>query len=192
MQIFTIGHSNHKIEKFIELLKANNIDTIADVRSSPYSKYNPQFNKENLKSELEKYDIKYVFMGKELGARRTEPEVIDRNGKVNFEKVRNLNSFKEGINRLKEGMKKGFRIAIMCSEKEPLECHRFSLISYSLKKEGIKISHILENGSVMDNSEVEKKLLPPIANMFKSSEEEIEEGYKKIEEKISFVREENE
>jgi len=192
MQIFTIGHSTHKIEDFIGLLKKNGIDTIADVRSSPYSKYSPQFNRENLKLELEKNTIKYVFMGDELGARRTEPETIEPDGKINFEKVRKIDSFKKGISRLKTGVEKGYKIAIMCTEKDPFECHRFSLVCYSLQKDGLQVGHILEDGSVMDNTELEKRFLSETQVMFKTKEQEIEEGYKIIENKIAFVREDKE
>jgi uncharacterized protein (DUF488 family) len=192
MQIFTIGHSTHNIEEFIGLLKKNGIDSIADVRSSPYSKYSPQFNSENLKPELEKNKIKYVFMGDELGARRTEPEAIDQDGKINFGKVRRLDSFKKGISRLKTGIEKGFKIAIMCAEKDPFECHRFSLVCYSLQKDGVQIGHILEDGSIMDNLELEKRFLSKVPDMFKTKEQEIEAGYKIIENKIAFVREDKE
>jgi len=192
MDIFTVGHSNHKIEKFIELLVKNGINSIADVRSSPYSQYSPQFNRENIKSELEKNNIKYVFMGAELGARRTEPGVIEPGGRVNFEKVRKLQSFKNGIERLKSGAEKGYKIAVMCSEKDPLECHRFSLVCYSLKAEGLHILHILEDGSTLDNAELEMRFLGKVPDMFKTREQEIEEGYKLIGDKIAFVREDKE
>ncbi len=192
MEIYTIGHSYHKIEDFIKLLLKNGITSIADVRSSPYSKYSPQYNRENLKPEMEKNGIKYVFMGDELGARRTEPEVIEPDGRVNFEKVRKLSSFKKGIERLKNGAEKGYKIAVMCSEKDPFECHRFSLVCYSLQKEGLNVKHILGDGSVIDNAELEKRFLGKVPDMFKTKEQEIEEGYKIIENKIAFVREDNE
>lgn len=189
MEIYTIGHSTHTIEDFIKLLVNNGINSIADVRSSPYSKYSPQFNRDALKLELEKKGIKYVFMGDELGARRSEPGVIEPDGKVNFDKVRKLDAFIKGIERLKTGVEKGFKIAIMCSEKDPFECHRFSLVCYSLKKQGLQIEHILEDGSTLDNNELEKRLLGKVPDMFKTKEQEIEEGYKAIESKIAFVRE---
>ncbi len=192
MEIYTIGHSTHTIENFIKLLEKNGINYIADVRSSPYSKYSPQFNREALKSELEKKGIKYVFMGNELGARRVESEVIEPNGKVNFEKVRKLDSFKNGIMRLKTDIEKGFKIAVMCSEKDPFECHRFSLVCYSLQKEGLKIGHILEDGSILENAELEKRFLSKVPDLFRTKEQEIEDGYKLIENKIAFVREEKE
>jgi uncharacterized protein (DUF488 family) len=189
MQLFTIGHSTHTIENFINLLKNTGIDTLVDVRSSPYSKYNPQYNKETLKTSLSAVKINYIFMGEELGARHKEPQVLEADGRVNFEKVRELDTFKKGIERLKIGMEKGYKIVLMCSEKDPIECHRFSLVSYALKKEGVQVKHVLEDGSVVDNSVLEAGFLNKVPNMFKTKEEEIEEGYKILENKVAFVNE---
>lgn len=181
MLIYTIGHSTHTIDNFISLLKRTGIDTIVDVRSSPYSKYNPQYNREALKTELLKQGITYIFMGDELGARHQEPEVLEADGRVNFDKVRKLESFKNGIRRVIAGLEKGYKIALMCSEKNPIECHRFSLVSYSLQKEGLQVRHILEDGSITENIELEKSFLSKVPDMFKTKEQEIEEGYKTIE-----------
>jgi uncharacterized protein (DUF488 family) len=187
MQIYTIGHSTHTIDEFIGLLKNAGIDTVVDVRSSPYSKHNPQFNRESLKVELAKQEIIYIFMGDELGARHREPEVLEADGRVNFEKVRGLESFKNGIKRVITGAEKGYGIALMCSEKDPMECHRFSLVSYALKKEGVSVRHILADGTIKENVEFEECFLNKNNDMFKTKEQEIEEGYKVIEEKVAFV-----
>ena len=186
---FTIGHSIHSIEAFIKLLKQTGINTLVDVRSSPYSKYNPQYNKEILKNSLTSEQITYIFMGPELGAKHQEPQVLESDGRVNFEKVRNLDTFKEGIRRLITGMEKGYKMALMCSEKNPLECHRFSLVSYALKKEGVQVRHILEDGSIKENYELEESFLSKVPDMFKTKEQEIEEGYKILEIKVAFVNE---
>lgn len=156
---YTIGHSNHTIEKFVDLLRQHNIAYLADVRSSPYSQHVPQFNKEVLDKELKKVGIKYLHLGKELGARYTDSQLLFEDGGVDFEKVRNTPNFKAGINRIIDGISQNFRIALMCTEKDPLDCHRFVLVSYALKMAGISVVHILEDGSTVTNEAIEDRLL---------------------------------
>jgi uncharacterized protein (DUF488 family) len=130
---------------FIEYLKHHKIDTIVDVRSIPYSRFANQFNKENLSSILKLEGIFYVPMGDNLGARYSDKELLFEDGKVDFSKVVVTAKFKDGICRVETGVKKGHRIALMCSEKNPIECHRFSLISDYLYKKGYDIRHLVEN-----------------------------------------------
>jgi len=156
---YTIGHSNHTIEKFVDLLRQHKIAYLADVRSSPYSQHVPQFNKEILDKELKKVGIKYLHLGKELGARYTDAQLLFEDGGVDFEKVRNTPNFKAGINRIIDGISQNFRIALMCTEKDPLDCHRFVLVSYALKMAGINVVHILEDGSTVPNEVIEDRLL---------------------------------
>jgi uncharacterized protein (DUF488 family) len=128
-QIFTIGHSTDTIETFIEYLKRHQIDTVVDVRSIPYSRFASQFNKEDLSASLKEKNIFYIPMGNNLGGRYTERELLFEDGKVDFSKVVLTDRFQEGIYRVETGIKKGYKIVLMCSEKNPIECHRFSLIS---------------------------------------------------------------
>lgn len=143
-QIFSIGHSTDTIKMFIEYLKHHKIDTVVDVRSVPYSRFANQFNKEDLSSSLKLSGIFYVPMGDNLGARYSEKELLFENGKIDFSKVVATNKFKDGIYRVETGVKKGHRIALMCSEKNPIECHRFSLISDYLYKKGYDVRHLVE------------------------------------------------
>lgn len=142
-QIFSIGHSTDAIDKFVEYLMHFQIDTIVDVRSVPYSRYANQFNKEQLSAFLKKKNIFYIPMGDNLGARYEEKELLFEDGKVDFSKVITTNRFQKGINRVEAGMQKGHRIALMCSEKNPIECHRFSLISNYLHNKGYVVNHII-------------------------------------------------
>jgi len=166
--VFTIGHSTHEIEYFIGLLNKFDINCVIDVRSSPYSSRVPQFNKPSLNSVLREQNIIYMHFEKEFGARHTKPSLLDEDGKVDFEKVRETDEFKQGVQRLKNGLDRGYKVALMCSEANPFDCHRFSMISYQLVKEGMHVKHILQNGNSVDNSELEdwllkkyhKKLLP--------------------------------
>ena len=121
---------------------------IVDVRSIPYSQFSDQYNLENLRSFLKDNSIYYIHMGDLLGARYEDDELLFDDGKVNFEKVSQTKSFKEGIKRINEGLVKGFKIAIMCSEKNPVECHRFSLISHFLDEHGYIVEHILPDRNI--------------------------------------------
>jgi len=156
---FTIGHSDHTTEHFIELLKKQNINCLVDIRSSPYSQHTPQFNKELLMGELKKENILYLYMGNTLGGRYTNPELLFPDGKVDYEKVRQTTNFIRGIEKVIEEIKKGKKLALMCSEKEPFDCHRFVLVACELQKRGIVVKHIMENDSLVLNTELEKKLL---------------------------------
>lgn len=157
--VYTIGHSNHTIEYFVELLQAHAINCVIDVRSVPHSAYSPQFNKENLQKYLKYLNINYLHFGKEFGACHTEAEVLDGNGNVDFEKVRKTKDFLDGVTRLRNGLDKGYTVAIMCSEAEPFDCHRFSLISYYLARNGFDVKHILKDKSIINNADLEELLL---------------------------------
>jgi len=157
--IYTIGHSNHTIDYFNELLGAHGINCVIDVRSIPASTYNPQFNKESLSNYLKNNNITYLHFGDEFGARHTEKDLLDEAGKVDFDKVRKSDKFLAGIERLKGGLSKGFTVALMCSEAEPFDCHRFSLISYYLVRNGFIVRHILKDSTLIENSELEIRLL---------------------------------
>lgn len=156
--IFTIGHSTGTIEDFIRYLKRYQIDTIVDVRSVPYSRFANQFNKEQLSDFLIKEKIFYIPMGKNLGARYEESVLLFEDGKVDFSKVITTDRFQEGIYKVETGIKKGYKIALMCSEKNPIECHRFSLISSCLHKKGYDINHIIGE-DIFGHKLIQDKLL---------------------------------
>ncbi len=188
-EIYTIGHSTHSAEKFIELLSAHSITAIGDVRSSPYSKFNPQFNRETIQKELKNHGISYVFLGKELGPRSDDPACY-QDGRVRYGKLAKTDLFLEGIERIKNGIK-SFRIALMCSEKDPVTCHRMILICRNLRSEQTEIKHILEDGTLENNRDSEKRLMQilkiPQAELFDSEEELIQRAYNKQGEKIAYV-----
>ena len=162
--LYSIGHSNHQINEFIALLKRHDIEAIADVRSAPYSRYNPQYNKEELLKSLKEESIAYVYLGRELGARRDEAECL-RNGKVDFSLVRQLPVFLSGIERLLDGVNK-MRVAMMCAEKDPMNCHRNVLISEHLKTASIEIVHILADGALINHNILVNNEAEPTADLF--------------------------
>jgi len=188
-ELYTIGHSTHAIEKFFELLSIHAITAICDVRSSPYSKFNPQFNRETLQAELKRKGITYVFLGKELGPRSDDPACYV-NGKVQYSALAKTDLFEQGIQRLKKGMA-SYRIALMCAEKDPILCHRTILVCRQLRESGIKIRHILDDGSVEEHSDSVRRLLRTLklqeTNLFKSPEEIIEDAYDIQSDKIAYT-----
>lgn len=160
--IFTVGHSDNPIEWFIDLLRVYRVTAVADVRSSPFSRFNPHFNRDQIKSALHSARIYYVPLGDELGARRREPDCYVE-GKARYDLIAKLSLFQEGLRRVRQGAAK-HRIALMCAEKDPITCHRTILVSRHLKPFGIPISHILQNGELETTDVMEKRLLSVAGN----------------------------
>ncbi|MCK9303871.1 MAG: DUF488 domain-containing protein [Bacteroidales bacterium] len=185
--IYTIGHSNHDMPHFIGLLKLHQIEAVADVRQSPYSKIAPQFNREVLKNVLISQQISYVFLGNMLGARPTDPECY-RDGKVDFDILARQPYFQNGLDRLRKGIQK-MRLTLMCAEKDPLTCHRTILVCQNLKCDGLRILHILEDGELEDHRDTEARLLNtlkmPTYDMFKSQNEILKDAYQRYGRKIA-------
>ncbi len=187
-RIYTVGHSNHEIEEFIALLKLHGITALCDIRSSPYSKYAPQFNSESVKQHLREARIHYVYLGKELGPRSDDPACYVE-GKVQYDLLAQSDAFKEGLERLKKGAET-FTLAIMCSEKDPALCHRALLVGRHLKRMGFEIRHILEDGGIEDNRQMERRLMKlmkiPEQSLFESLEELVERAYDAQGRKIAY------
>ena len=185
--IYTIGHSVNSWHSFLDLIKPYKIDVLADVRSMPYSKIAEEFNRENLIQLLKHESIKYVYIGDQLGGRTNNQEYIT-NGKVDYDLLSETIDFKNGIDRLLVGSKK-HKIVLMCSEKEPLHCHRTILISRHLVNSGLSVNHILENGEIELHTATIDRLLNDNnlkEDMFRTKDETIEEMYKKQGEKIAY------
>lgn len=158
-QIFTIGHSTHPLETFLALLNNHSINCIIDVRSTPFSRMAPQYNKKPLTNYLRSYGITYGHLPDEFGARHHDKTLLDEDGVVDFSKVRQTASFRQGVDRLKNGVDMGYTIALMCAEANPFDCHRFAMISYQLVREGFDVRHILKDSQVLGNADLEEMLL---------------------------------
>lgn len=156
---YSIGYSNRKLDEFIGLLSKYKINCVVDVRSVPYSKGEKGllYNTDNIKKILNKQGIYYIYMGKELGARNEE--CVDEQGNIPYEAIRENGSYKKGITRLIDGIKKGYNIAIMCAEKEPVNCHRSILIGYDLKKKNIIVKHILDENVIKYQKDIEEEIM---------------------------------
>jgi uncharacterized protein (DUF488 family) len=187
--VFTIGHSTHTLEEFVRLLKGQGITAVADVRSHPFSRYNPQFNRENLATALKQAGIAYVFVGRELGARSDDPACYEQ-GRVSYERLARTDLFKSGIERILKGAEE-HQIALMCAEKEPLDCHRTILVSRALVRSGAAVRHVLADGRTEEHRDSMIRLLDlvglPHEDMFRSQEELMDEACRLREQKIAYI-----
>lgn len=187
--VFTIGHSTHPRERFIALLHQHGITALCDVRSKPYSRMNPQFDREELEKILPEQGIEYRFLGKELGARSDDRRCYE-GGKVQYERLAETDVFKQGLKRVDRGAKEGFRIALMCAEKEPLECHRAILVARHLAALGIPVAHIHADGHIESHdaalSRLARMVHVPEEDLFHSHEELMAEAYRRQEERIAY------
>jgi len=177
--LYTIGHSNHDADAFVELLRRNGINAIADVRSSPYSKFSPQFNRETLSMILRNHGVQYVFLGRELGARREERDCYVGN-QARYDLIAKSKLFREGLDRVLAGAA-SHAVALMCAEKDPVTCHRMVLVCRELRVSGLDLRHVLEDGSVESNTEAENRLLDladlPRGDLFRPRDALVEEAY---------------
>ncbi|HDZ91544.1 MAG: DUF488 domain-containing protein [Deltaproteobacteria bacterium] len=193
-ELYTIGHSTHSLDSFIELLSMHGITAVCDVRSAPYSRFNPQFNRETLQEELKKNRIAYVFLGRELGPRSDDPACYVEN-KVDYNLLSRTGLFQEGLKRVRQGMG-AYRIALMCAEKDPIICHRTILVCRHLRARGVRIRHILEDGAIEENDQAIGRLLRilklPERDLFHSPMEMIEQAYDQQARKIAHRREDGE
>lgn len=156
--LFSIGHSTRPAEAFVALLKQYGIQYLADVRTRPYSRFNPQYNQKALQDLLESNGITYVYMGDALGGRPEDATLYDERGRPDYALMQNLPKFKEGIARLKTAHEKNIPLAMMCSEGKPTECHRSMLIAHALESENVPVMHIDEKGELKDQQTVMQEI----------------------------------
>jgi uncharacterized protein (DUF488 family) len=189
--LYTIGHSNHALEVFLTLIAQHQIDTLGDVRSSPYSKYNPQFNREAFASSLAQIGVQYAYWGNDLGARQLEEKFL-AGGQVDFGKYTQSAKFQTALSRLRSAVPTS-RIALMCAEKDPITCHRTILVTRALRKESFNIRHIREDGSLETPEQAERRLLKlfdlPPGDLLSSEAELVQLAYDKQAKEIAFVLE---
>ncbi|HEY4265119.1 MAG TPA: DUF488 domain-containing protein [Micropepsaceae bacterium] len=153
--IFTIGHSNQTRDRFLDLVGQNAITALADVRSVPLSRWASQFNRDALAKSLAERGIAYVFLGRELGGRPKDPAFL-RDGRPDYAAMARSEGFRTGIARVREGAKI-YRLALMCAERDPIDCHRFLLIARHLAGHGVPVSHILASGTVEEQQATERR-----------------------------------
>ncbi len=153
LQILTVGHSSGPAEDFVTLLRAAGVQAVADVRSQPSSSFAPQYNRRELTRTLVETGVQYVFLGRELGGRPNGPGMYDRDGHVLYERVAASELFSTGLRRLMSGSEKA-RVAMMCSEEDPTNCHRRLLIGRVLRGHGAEVLHLRGDGTIQTEAEV--------------------------------------
>ena len=159
IEIYTLGHSNYPFDKFIEILKKYNINCVVDIRAIPYSKYNTQYNKKFFQSNLKKLGYTYIYMADEFGAKRKTRISYNDEGYADFDKVILEDDFKRGIERIKMGCSKNYKIVILGAMQEPIRCPRAILLGKELIKEGFDVKHIMHEGNLKTQEELEEQLL---------------------------------
>ena len=198
MDILTIGHSNYSMERFLQMLRYFNINCVVDIRGTPYSKYNVQFDKEALKYTLNKEGFVYIYMAKEFAAKRENKVSYNQEGYSDFEEVVKEEDFIKGIERLKNGCRKGYKIVLLGAMQNPIRCHRAILLGRELIKNGFNLRHILDDYSLATQEDLEKEMLDkyfPNRNQLTidyflgdgmSEEEMIKEAYKLANKEIGY------
>lgn len=152
--LLSIGHSIHPIEVFVQLLRGHAVESVADVRTTPFSRFNPQFNRQSLERDLHASGIRCLFLGEELGGRPDGDRFYDQDGHVLYGRVAGRPRFESGLSRLVERAERS-RVAVMCSEENPAGCHRFLLVTRVLHDRGIEIAHIRGDGSTQRTEDLE-------------------------------------
>jgi hypothetical protein len=191
--IYTVGHSTHPIEYFIGLLKLHSVNCIVDVRSLAASRFNPQYNKKALNDSLDQHGIKYFHFPESFGARQTDPVLLNEKGQVDFKKMRVSDRFEKGVMSLRELAQQDYIISLMCSESEPLNCHRFAMISPGLWD--FEIKHILKDSRIITQPQLEEKLLESYSkkivthdmfNINRTTQEKLNDAYELCSKKIAY------
>ena len=164
--IYTIGYATKPLETFIAQLQQYGIDVVADIRSVPYSKAFHDFHKEAIARHLKQHNIRYVYLGDELGPRSKDPAHYDHSGQVQYDRLMQSPLFLEGATRLQQGLEKGYTIALMCAEKDPATCHRSLLVGYFIAHCGlsglqspVEVLHIQHDGHIEDQQRLEQRLV---------------------------------
>lgn len=198
MEIYTIGHSNYTMERLIDMLEYYNINCVVDIRGTPYSKYNIQFDKESIRYTLTNAGFVYIYMGKELAAKRIRKNSYNNEGYSNFEEVIKEEEFKRGVERLKNGCEKGYKIILLGAMQDPIRCHRSILVGRELVKNDFDVKHILDDYSIVTQDDIEEMLLnkyfsnrnqitiEDLTGNSLNNEEMINEGYKLANREIGY------
>jgi uncharacterized protein (DUF488 family) len=189
VEVLTIGHSTQSYEDFLRKLRAARVTAVADVRSAPFSRHFPHFNRDALKEELRMDSIAYVFLGDELGGRPKDKQFFC-NGVADYEKMARTEAFAKGLDRVIEGTRK-YRIALMCSEHDPLDCHRCLLVGRALSEKGISLGHILGNGRTVSHGQIESRLLEMAGrsggDFFETPQERLMKAYRDRAMKVAYA-----
>lgn len=185
--ILTIGHSNHSLARFVELIRGAGGETVVDVRSIPASQYSPHFNRGRLAEELPGAGLGYVFMGEALGGRPSDPALFSGD-RADYEKMAGAAAFREGVARVL-AIAADSRPVLICAERDPLECHRCLLVGRFLAEGGHQVEHILHTGGIESHAAAEERLiaLESVGGLFGTRDEQRAEAYRRRAHKTAFA-----
>lgn len=189
IRVLSIGHSNLASDVFLGRLSDADVTAVADVRSAPFSRHFPHYNRDALKETLSRVGIAYVFLGEELGGRPTQPSGFT-NGVADYEKMAVSEAFQRGLDRLCAGSRT-HRIAMMCSERDPMDCHRCLMVGRALAERGVAVEHIVGQGETITQKEIEASLLALSGkdhwDMFATDSERLSDAYRARARKVAFA-----
>ena len=184
--VYTIGYSLfHTPEEMIDLLQTYGITCVVDVRSSPYSAYYADFNKEPLAAKLKQNNILYRNYAKEFGARQNDPKYTNEEGYLEFDRFTQSEAFLDGVGKLINGIELGYTFVLMCAEQDPIDCHRGIMIGKSLKELGFKVIHIVATSKTETQEEMEIRGIGNQISMF-DGDDPVNRFYKERERKIAY------
>lgn len=191
LSCFTIGHSDLPVEAFVYYLHKVRVDYIIDVRSAPYSKYQPQYNREEISSVLKQENIEYRYMGDVLGGRYSDPDLLYPDGTVDYQKVSKTQKFISGLDEVISLIESGKNLALMCSERDPLRCHRYVLIARNLQNRGVNVTHLYPELIQKTNAELEAQILSENAGknqrpLFDNNSENLNLAYLNLNKKMGY------
>ena len=189
--VLTIGHSNHTPEVFINLLVRHGVDEVVDVRSAPYSRYTPQFNYEEIQRMLDDIGISYTYLGGELGGRTADRACYDADGRVQYDRVAATDTFDDALRQVARAADER-RPVLLCTEKEPLECHRTLLVARALADRQVAVAHVHSDGSLESFDDSINRLLdlhklPPHGDMFRTRSDVVAEALTRQANKFAYV-----
>lgn len=191
--VLSIGHSDHSVEAFVALLSAHGVTAVADVRAAPYSRRQPQFSRASLTAALRAAGLAYVYLGEQLGGLPSARVRSQMQGS-GYAAMAATDAFKEGMARLMQGRER-HRIALMCAERDPIDCHRALLVGRALAAAGVNVQHIHADGAAEGQSVLEGRLLAAAGHgeggdLFASAVELLDLAYLRQEQRSGLVDEE--
>jgi len=178
--IHTIGYGSRTLDDFVCVLKTHAIGYLIDVRSTPYSRFKPEFSKDALERHLQEHGIRYLYLGDKLGGQPDDPTCY-ADGKVIYDEVRQRSFFREGLARVEAAFRRRLRVVLMCSEGKPEQCHRSKLIGQALAEQNIPVVHIDENGELVSQADVIYELTDGQLSLFGDSDFTSRKRYRKEE-----------
>lgn len=153
-EILTVGYGKRSRAELLDLLRTGEVEFLVDVRSSPYSRFNPDFDRRSIEGWLAGTGIRYVFRGDTLGGRPADRSCYDPDGHVDYARCRENERFVAAIERILAASRRGHRICLLCSELRPENCHRVRLLGEMIVDRGGVVRHFDASGVLRDQVEL--------------------------------------